>query len=43
VEIFRYIRKLCDKYNLGFYPKTLVVYFVKAAHGGFLAVFSNSK
>lgn len=42
-SMWKYIRKLFEKYNLGFSPKTLAVYFVKAAHDGFLAVFQNSK
>jgi len=40
--MWKYIQKLCEKYNLEFSPKTLIVDFKKAAHDGFLAAFANS-
>ncbi|KAE9526500.1 hypothetical protein AGLY_013148 [Aphis glycines] len=42
-SMWKYIQKLCEKYNLEFSPKILLVDFEKAAHDGFLAVFPNSK
>jgi len=42
--MWKYLQKLCEKYNLEFSPQTrLLVNFKKSAHDEFLAVFPNSK